>query len=383
MRLLIVSHTPHYLRNGNLVGWGPTILEIDHLAQLFDQIVHIAPLHLGFADNSALPYSSKNIILDPVPRSGGKCFRDKLNILRLYPAYSRKIISRLRWADAVHVRCPANISLLSLLILTVSSQARFRWVKYAGNWKPDNRDAWTYAFQRFILKKQLHRGIVTVNGLWPHQPSHIYSFLNPSLTDEDIRDGRIAASRKEISYPIRMLYVGRVERSKGTGTFIHIVSKLRRLGIDLEADIIGDGPEKSHFEQLSLDLGLTTLIKFHGWLPKSEINAFYSRAHFLLLPTEASEGWPKVLSEAMAFGVVPFAGAVSSIPQILADTGAGLAIPPLDAKSFVNSILDFVVHPKKWELSSNAGLKIASQFTYEHYLQSIRNMFQVAWNLSI
>ena len=55
MKLLIVSHTPHYERNGSLVGWGPTVREIGHLARLFDDVVHIAPVHSGPAPKMRCP----------------------------------------------------------------------------------------------------------------------------------------------------------------------------------------------------------------------------------------------------------------------------------------------------------------------------------------
>ncbi|MEJ7712203.1 MAG: hypothetical protein WKF84_20655 [Pyrinomonadaceae bacterium] len=45
MKLLIVSHTPHYWRSGELVGWGPTIREIDQLASLFKQVFTWLALH--------------------------------------------------------------------------------------------------------------------------------------------------------------------------------------------------------------------------------------------------------------------------------------------------------------------------------------------------
>ena len=38
MKLTIISHTEHYkLSDGTLVGWGPTITEINHLAEIFDE----------------------------------------------------------------------------------------------------------------------------------------------------------------------------------------------------------------------------------------------------------------------------------------------------------------------------------------------------------
>ena len=110
---------------------------------------------------------------------------------------------------------------------------------------------------------------------------------------------------------------------------------------------------------------------------------FYAQAHFLLFPCSASEGWPKVLSEAMAYGVVPLAGAVSSIPQILAETGAGVALPPLDINAFVNEVLVYVAHPDRWKAASRAGIAAAPKFTYKHYLNELRRVFHEAWRIDL
>jgi hypothetical protein len=57
MKLVIISHTEHYISSdGAVVGWGPTVREIDHLTQLFDIVYHCAPLYKGQAPQSALPY---------------------------------------------------------------------------------------------------------------------------------------------------------------------------------------------------------------------------------------------------------------------------------------------------------------------------------------
>ena len=62
----------------------------------------------------------------------------------------------------------------------------------------------------------------------------------------------------------------------------------------------------------------------------------------------------------MAYGVVPLAGAVSSIPQILAETGAGVALPPFDVNAFVNEVLAYAAHPDRWKAASRAGIASAA-----------------------
>lgn len=79
--LLIVSHTPHYKRMGQVVGWGPTVREIDQLANLFEKIIHLAVLYHGDAPASSLSYQSQNVEFIPVIPSGGDSLIEKLGVL--------------------------------------------------------------------------------------------------------------------------------------------------------------------------------------------------------------------------------------------------------------------------------------------------------------
>lgn len=383
MKLLIISNMSHYLRDGLLVGWGPTVQEIDALGQLFVSITHIGCLHPEPAPSSALPYQAPNIRFVPLPPAGGHTLGAKLDILRKAPRYIRTILRELPQADVVQVRCPANISLIAIILLALVRRPRYRWVKYAGNWRPNGRESWSYTFQRWWLNKGLHRGVVTVNGRWPGQPRHVYSFLNPSLTREDIELGRHAAGDKVLNSPLQLLFVGRIEEAKGAGRVLQIAAGLQERGLDFHLHMLGDGPERPEFERLAKELKIEKRVFFHGWVPKTTLPEFYSRGHFIIFPSDASEGWPKVLSEAMAYGVVPIASNVSSIPQILADTGAGLALPPYDVEAYVRAVLEFVNHPDRWRSASCAGLKAAERFTYSAYLQAVRDMFRDAWGIEL
>jgi glycosyltransferase involved in cell wall biosynthesis len=258
-----------------------------------------------------------------------------------------------------------------------------RWVKYAGNWVPSGKDAFSYKVQRLWLARGLHRGVVTVNGVWPNQPGHVLSFENPSLTEQDIRQGKEFSLTKEISPPVSLLFVGRVEAAKGVGRLLSIASRLKQQGFPFSLDIIGDGMEKPAFIRQATEAGLDDVVRFHGWLSKREIVDYYARAHLLVFPTSASEGWPKVLSEGMAYGVVPIAGEVSSIPQLLRGNSAGVALPPDDIQGFTNAILDYSTRPEKWRAAVSAGLESAGRFTYERYLCVVKDMFQKSWGIRL
>jgi glycosyltransferase involved in cell wall biosynthesis len=374
VRLLIISGMPHHWGDGQVVGWGPTAQEIDHLAELFESIRHIAPLHPGPAPASALPYRSKRVEFLPVPAAGGKRWRDKGDILLCYPRYVRAILRELPQADLVHVRCPDNISLLAILLLAVLPAPKLRWVKYAGNWQPEAAEAWSYTLQRWWLKRACHRGLVTVNGSWPDQPAHIKSFLNPCLTDEELKLGRAAAARKRLTGPLRLVYVGRLETPKGVGRALQILSRLRQQDCAATLDLVGDGPERTQFEAAAKSLGLDGLTHFHGWLPRPALEPLYAQSHVMLFPSGSSEGWPKVLSEAMAYGAVPVAGQVSCIPQFLKSFKTGHALPAENIEAFTETILHYHQHPLAWKDHSDNAVEAAALFSYPRYLEAVRTL---------
>lgn len=381
MRLLIVSHTAHYVRDGQVVGWGPTVRELGYLAELFQRVVHVAPLHDGHAPDSALGYTGSNLTLRPVAPAGGSRPVQKAGIVAQYPAYARVIADELRRADAVHVRCPANISLLALIVLMRTEAGPFRWVKYAGNWQPQDGDAWSYALQRRWLAANRHRGVVTINGRWPDQPEHVRSFDNPSLTEAELAEGRVMAGRRRLTAPAELLYVGALNDPKGAGRALAIGQRLNELGIPFRLQMVGDGPDRPRYEQFVRDNAIHDVV-FRGWVPRDEIGAYYGQSHFILLPSR-SEGWPKVLSEGMAYGAVPIAGAVSAIPQILAETGAGVALPYDDTAAMAAAIADYVASPESWLVASRAGLAAAGRFGYRYYQQAVAELFASSWGVTL
>lgn len=377
MNLLIVSHTPHYRRDGELVGWGATVREIDQLGEIFDRVVHLAPLCVEGAPESAIPYTSCRVRMRPVTAAGGNGLWNKLSILIRTPSYLKAMIQELRKADVVHVRCPANISLIALLLLTLLPYPRKRWFKYAGNWKPEASEALSYTFQRWWLRKGWHRGVVTVNGEWPDQPSFVHSFLNPCLNYEELLEGRQLIGTRQISSPVRLIFAGRLDTGKGVGRILHIMARLKELGVAATLDLIGDGEERLEFEQLARSLGIASQVSFHGWLPRSTLGQLYSRAHLILLPSTCSEGWPKVLSEAMAYGVVSIASNVSSIPQYFKKFGSGRTYASSDVDAFANSIQWYLTHPGIWKEESENAVEAANQFSYANYLRAVRDVLDL------
>jgi glycosyltransferase involved in cell wall biosynthesis len=378
MKLLIVSGMAHYLDGGRVLGWGPAVREIDCLAAGFDEVRHLAMLYPGPPPPTSRPYSSPAILLVPMEPSGGRGLWAKLGILRRWPWYAQACLRELRRADAVHVRCPAHLSLVALLLLCLVHRPSLRWAKYAGNWRPAGREPLFFGLQRRWLEFGIHGGLVTVNGEWPDQPAHVYSLHNPCLSEAELRAADGATRNKQVREPLRLLFAGRLCASKGAGRAVRILGELRSRGWQARLDIAGDGPLASEIREEAERLALSDSVTFHGWLAADALRNLYREAHFLLLPS-STEGWPKVLGEAMAFRAVPLAGAVSCIPQILHTAQAGVALQPDDVRGFVFRIEKLVQDPAAWRQMADCGQRAAAEFTYEAYGDRVRRLLRMGF----
>jgi glycosyltransferase involved in cell wall biosynthesis len=259
------------------------------------------------------------------------------------------------------------------------SHRRPKWTKYAGNWVQRGRMPLSFSFQRAWLRGGAFGGPVTVNGKWPRQPKHVYTFDNPSLTLRQVGAARRAVRSKRLQTPIRLVYVGRIVAEKGLGVALQVVRRLldgngEVPSFELVFDVVGDGPDRHALEEECQRLDLEQAVCFYGWLPHSRVCEVLRDAHVMLLPSHAPEGWPKVLSEAMAYGVVPISSRVSAIPQVLAEVGSGAALEPEDVDGYVRAVRRIAGRTDVWQQMVEAGLRAAPRFTYERYLMRLDAM---------
>ena len=114
--------------------------------------------------------------------------------------------------------------------------------------------------------------------------------------------------RQNRSGPVRLLYVGRLVRTKGARDIIRALALVPDLPVIL--DIVGDGPERTECEDVIRELDLSDRVVLHGSLPKDEVFGFYRRTDVFVFPSYREAGG-NVALEAMGF----------SLPLIVVDRG--------------------------------------------------------------
>lgn len=373
MRLLIISHTEHYkTSDGTIVGWGPTVNEINHLLDVFSEIYHIGMLKKELPPPSALPYASDKITFVPIPAVGGKSFIEKLKIIYEAPKTLHIVKKYLRKTDIFQLRTPTGIGVFLIPYLTFFTK-RKGWYKYAGNWNQKNPPL-GYAVQRWMLKNQKRK--VTINGSWPNQPEHCLTFENPCLTEADIEEGVRIRTLKTNKEKLIFCFVGRLETEKGVGRIINALTALTKEDkqqIEI-VHFIGDGRERAYFESLGNSSGVN--LKFHGFLSRKDVFEIYKQSHFFLLPSTASEGFPKVLGEALNFGCVPITSGISSITDYIKHDKNGFIINPMTTKNLKSQIIRILwMDDSAYHDLIRSGESMSRKFSYSYYNMRIKDLF--------
>ncbi|MBS1517288.1 MAG: glycosyltransferase family 4 protein [Bacteroidetes bacterium] len=367
MILAIISHTPHYNMDGGIVGWGPTVREINHLTEMFEKIYHIAPLHEEPAPGSSMKYIDEKIEFVPLKKSGGENISDKITILKTaYP--NLKIISRtIKNADWVQFRAPTGMGLYVLPYLSLKSSPK-RWVKYAGNWGQKNPPL-SYSIQRWWLKRNLQKSKVTVNGKWKNSGKHILDFRNPCLDNDELMRANKISSEKEFSGKLTFCFAGALSENKGVNLILEALEKIRFSEKINEFIFAGGGHDKEMLEISADKLKVKT--SFTGFISRNELEKIYEKSHIIVLPSQ-SEGFPKVISEAAAYGCVPIISDVSAISEYFNDSN-GFMLKTLEAGHLANAIDLALSNTDLLKIKSVACTKISSLFTYENYMSELKN----------
>jgi glycosyltransferase involved in cell wall biosynthesis len=365
-KLLIISHTEHYNNtNGEIVGWGSTVTEINYLATQFDEIYHLAVFLNEVAPPSSLAYTSKNIHFVPLKATGGKTILKKLGIIWNAPSTIIKVIELLYKVDVFQLRAPTGIGVYLIPFLTLFVKKK-GWFKYAGNWNQE-KPPFGYAVQRWWLKKQ-HR-TVTINGAWENQPPQCLSFENPCLTEDDRVAGNHTVHTKKLTKPYNFCFVGGLNDNKGIQLIIDAFCELVHPNLGT-LHIVGDGILRAALELKAINI--TSPVVFHGFLNKDEIVEIYKTCHFIVLPSK-SEGFPKVIGEAMNFGCIPIVSDVSCIGQYIKNNNNGFLLNPINKETLIQAINQcFEIAPDTFKAYILTNYNIAQKFTYSYYLTRVQ-----------
>lgn len=147
-----------------------------------------------------------------------------------------------------------------------------------------------------------------------------------------------------------VLFVGLLVPVKNLAVLLRAYASVSdRITDDLT--IAGDGPLRADLVELARTLGIADRVRFTGRLDRGAVASLMATARVLVLPS-SSEGWPLVITEALACGTPVVASAVGGIPEIVTSTEAGILVTAGEQDALAQALLDATA--REWDPSAVA-----------------------------
>lgn len=326
MNFLIITHVSHVIKDEQLFAYSPYVLEINIWTKYADEVTIVAPLVQKIPTAIDLNYDHKKIVFKKIKSFDAIGVRSKIKTLIKIPIILATLFSEMKTADHIHLRCPGNVGLLGCIVQLFFPKKK-KSAKYAGNWDPNAKQPLSYKLQRWILSNTFltKNMTVLVYGEWPNQTKNVKSFFTASYSENDKKPVALG----DFNGFIDLIFVGTLSAGKRPFYVLQLAEKLLKKGHNVRLKFFGEGPERAKLQDYIQSNNLTESVFLLGNKGKEEIKSAYQTSHFLILPSQ-SEGWPKVVAEAMFWGCLPIATPISCVANMIGTDRGGLLKLALD-----------------------------------------------------
>jgi glycosyltransferase involved in cell wall biosynthesis len=205
-----------------------------------------------------------------------------------------------------------------------------------------------------------------------------------SLKPSDYSDGSRSESDDSVGLPHRVLFIGRMEKSKGASLLIDAMAfAAAKLDRRLTLTFAGDGRERASLEDKAHSLGgrsSSVKITFTGWLDREQLCALIDRSELLAMPSL----WPE------PFGMVGVEAGLRGLPAVAFDAGGvstwledgvnGRLIRdrPPTALAFASAIAGCLRDPANHASLRQGARKSALHFSPQAHLEKLTDVLEAA-----
>jgi glycosyltransferase involved in cell wall biosynthesis len=193
-----------------------------------------------------------------------------------------------------------------------------------------------------------------------------------------MRDLPDAPNASNAPGPTRLVFLGRLADWKGVDLLLDAMAVAVRT-CDVTLEILGDGPMRSALEAQADRLGLSSRVRFAGWITQTDCPRRLRHSDVLVLPSYHECGGAVVL-EAMACGL-PCIAADWGGPADYLDSSCGVLVPPRTTGQIVNDLAAAIIRlagdpALRQSMGRCAREKVAAQFDWERKIDRILEIYR-------
>lgn len=371
MKFLIVTHAIHKVNKDKFYSYEPYVREMNLWGNYVDKIKIITPISNLKPESIEIAYSHNNIHLEKVPSFDLLTLKNKLRTIIIIPIILIKIFKGMLWAEHIHLRCPGNIGLLGCIIQILFPRKQ-KTVKYAGNWDPKSKQPISYRIQKWLISNTFltKNCKVLVYGDWGNQSKNIKPFFTASYLNKEIE----ILENKKLDKKNNFIYVGAFTKGKQPLLSIKIIEALVIKGYNVMLHMYGNGELFNVCKNYIVENNLEKNIILHGNQPKNIVKEAYKRSHFLIFISK-SEGWPKVVAEAMFWKCLPISSNVSCVKYMLGDGKRGTLVDKnVKVEELTDIIINYLNNEKVYIKQVNEAQKWSQSFTLDSFENEIKKL---------
>ena len=364
MKFAIITHAVHKLNDGQIYAYEPYVREMNLWAKHVDEIIIVAPVSKDKVTSIEVPYCHKKIRVVEIPNFDITSFKNVLKSILVIPKICWLIYKAMKQVNHVHLRCPGNIGLLGTLV-QILFPSKVKTSKYAGNWDPKSKQPLSYRLQKWILSNTFltKNCKVLVYGEWENQSKNILPFFTASYKKEEI----IEATKKNFSSVIKFIFVGTFSDGKQPLLSVKTIQRLLSKNRDVQLDMYGEGDKFNEVKRYVIENKLENNIFLHGNKTKEIVKKAFIEAHFLIFISK-SEGWPKVVAEAMFWKCLPISTNVSCVAYMFDYGKRGTIVSPnVLIDDVVDIVLNYMNDEVVYQKQSLEAQKWSQNFTLDKF----------------
>ena len=148
----------------------------------------------------------------------------------------------------------------------------------------------------------------------------------------------------------RMLYVGGINYHRGIQYVIQAISLLKKKGIEVHFDLVGDGSYLADIKQLIKELKVQDNVTVHGYKHYTQICDIYESAHVALIPHVKSghtdNTIPHKIFQYLYAGIPMIVSNCNPLVRIVNETESGVSYPYDSPEALADIISRFYAHPE-------------------------------------
>ncbi|MBB1274380.1 glycosyltransferase [Psychromonas sp. SR45-3] len=170
-----------------------------------------------------------------------------------------------------------------------------------------------------------------------------------------------------------LILIGRLSDVKRVDRFLHAIKQSKNELPELNAVIVGDGPDKKDLEKLAEQLGLRDDVDFVGW--QDDVNVWLQKSKCFVL-TSDSEGLSQALIQAMMSGLPAITSDVGDLSNLIKNDYNGYLVSELNPEHFSTMFIQLFKNESLLDMFSKNALESTRRFS----IVQVKEYWQIIFN---